>query len=87
MNVGDHRASIKIEFEMHGIKRQCDMYINYYACDSIDRRVLEFFENAVEDAMDAYNKKMRENNINKIDKEMELHDLEEFERLKMKFKE
>ena len=57
--MGDHRASIKITAEMHGIKREADMWINY--CDwqnscGIDERIIEFFQEWSEEAMIAYDK-------------------------------
>ena len=54
--MGDHRASIKIEMEFHGIKDKCDMWINYYPheCCGMDKRVIEFFESVYERGMHVY---------------------------------
>lgn len=43
--MGDHRASIKINAELHGVKKSCDMWINYTpgVCDGVDDRIVEFF--------------------------------------------
>lgn len=44
--MGDHRASIKIEFSMYGETKKADMWINWSPDDyqGVDRRVIEFFE-------------------------------------------
>jgi hypothetical protein len=56
--MGDHRASIKITAEMHGIKRETDMWINYYPHndDNVDNRIINFFISWYEEAMAAYEK-------------------------------
>ena len=59
--MGDHRASVIIEFEMHGIKKKIDFWLNYYPEPScawqIDSRVLDFLSEAYTEAMSAYDKK------------------------------
>jgi hypothetical protein len=56
--MGDHRASIKIEFEMHGRKAETDMWINWSSDEAgIDRRIIEFFQNAADVAMIAYHER------------------------------
>ena len=57
--MGDHRASIKIEFSMHGHEDKCDMWLNYFPnedCTSclVDRRVLVWLSEAYETAMHKY---------------------------------
>lgn len=55
--MGDHRASIKITFEMHGVKRECDMWVNYIPesdARGVGESVFMFFEKAYADAMQAW---------------------------------
>ena len=46
VDMGDHRANIKIEITFHGVKDSVDMWINYFpeGCCNVDRRVTEFIE-------------------------------------------
>lgn len=48
--MGDHRASIKIEFSMYGETKKADMWINWSPDTSesqyVDQRVLDFFREA-----------------------------------------
>ena len=48
--MGDHRATIKIEFSMYGYTEKADMWINWSAPDytGVDERVIEFFAESVE---------------------------------------
>jgi hypothetical protein len=43
--MGDRRASIKIEFSMHGETKEADMWINWSPsdCNGVDQRILDFF--------------------------------------------
>jgi len=57
--MGDHRASIKIEFSMHGHEAKTDMWVNYHPADDcvphkVDRRVLEWLTTAYEEAMNRW---------------------------------
>lgn len=84
--MGDHRASIKIEFTMHGVTRKCDMWINWSPEDwpyGLDRRVVEFFEKAVQLAMDAFHREQAEIEDRTAQRQREA-DEREFERLKQK---
>jgi hypothetical protein len=49
--MGDRRASIKIEFSMHGKTKKADMWINWSPSDydGVDQRVLDFFSEAAQD--------------------------------------
>ena len=83
--MGDHRASIKIEFEMHGVRRECDMWINYYPeYMGCDERVLAFFEEAYQAAMDAWNESI-DDYEDRQRRETERAERAEYERLKKKF--
>jgi len=55
--MGDHRASIKIEFTMHADEpEKADMWINWSPDYSggVDRRITEWFESAARQAMDRW---------------------------------
>lgn len=82
--MGDHRASIKIKFECHGIKRKADMWINWFPLsefEHVDRRIIEFFSNAWADAHEKYRDGMQKyHNDEEEKKEREM-----YERLKEKF--
>ena len=83
--MGDHRASIQIDFEMHGVKKQMDFWINWYSADGeIDKRILDFFEEAVEEAMQAYDKDQMEYRLEQQQLEQQKENIEksEYERLK-----
>ena len=58
--MGDHRASIKCEVEMHGVKRKCDMWINWNwdggEAYRVDDRVIEFFRNWADEAREAWDR-------------------------------
>lgn len=83
--MGDHRASIKIQFEMHGIKRETDMWVNYFPeYRGVDERVFMFFEEAYGAAMDAWNKSIDDYEDDQKAKQ-EREELAEYERLKAKF--
>lgn len=84
--MGDHRASIQITFEMHEVKKEIDMWINW--CDNgdgIDNRVVEFFRDASEEAMHVYEIKMDKYRIEQYQKQREQNDKIEYERLKKKY--
>ena len=55
--MGDHCASIKIEFEMHNVKDSCDFWINWSPdpnWNDMDRRVCEWMKECVDRAMESY---------------------------------
>ena len=57
--MGDHRASIKIAFSMHGVEKELDAWWNYHPSDDIDeyridRRLAEWLTEAYDEAMRAY---------------------------------
>ena len=57
--MGDHRASVKITIEFHGIKRTSDMWINYDGWngtyEGVDDRIIEFCREVWEEGMQMYN--------------------------------
>lgn len=53
--MGDHRATIKVEFEMHGHKAKQDFWINWSPADNgVDDRVTDWIAVHAQKAMDAY---------------------------------
>lgn len=48
--MGDHRASIKVEFSMYGETKKADMWVNWSdsssECSDVDQRVIDFFRSA-----------------------------------------
>ncbi len=84
--MGDHRASIKIEMEFHGVTRKCDMWINYFPDGEwADRRVIEFFEEAYSAGMDAWNADEAKAIEEREKTETERSEREELARLKEKY--
>lgn len=85
--MGDHRASIKIEMEFHGVKDTCDMWINYYPheCCGMDKRVIEFFKRIYDEGMDKYNAIVHESEKVEREKAEQKRELDELKRLKEKY--
>ena len=85
--MGDHRSSIKIEMEFHGVKDKCDMWINYIPtdCCSMDERVIKFFRGVYEDGMAKFNEEMAAHEFKRTKGERERAERAEYERLKKKF--
>ena len=53
--MGDHRASVKVKFEMHGIKAEQEWWMNWFDDGSgCDRRIVEWFEEQSRKAMAKY---------------------------------
>jgi len=54
--MGDHRASIKIKMEFHGIKDSVELDINYFpgSSDGVDERVIEFFRSVYDRGIAKY---------------------------------
>lgn len=54
--MGDHRASIKIEFTMHGVTSKTDMWINWWegACSDLPSALRKFLAEAESKSMWAY---------------------------------
>ena len=56
--MGDHRATVKIEMEFHGVKDKTDMWINWSDCFSecvgVDQRIIDFFRSINDRGMAKY---------------------------------
>lgn len=86
--MGDYRASIKIEFQMCGVERKADMWINWSPEDgrgSLDRRITEFFEEASLAGYAKFDEEMWDAEEENRKAAEEKRDREEYERLSAKF--
>lgn len=87
--MGDHRASIKIEMEFHGIKNKCDMWINYDGYngefDGVDDRIIEFCRDVYGRGMEKYNTQREKDYQREHKKEIEDGEKAELKRLKTKY--
>jgi hypothetical protein len=86
--MGDHRANIKIEMEFHGIKKKCDMWINYVPgdeCWGVDDRIIDFIRDVYEKGMEEYNKEMQKYVAEQYRKEIETQEKTELKRLIKKY--
>lgn len=87
--MGDHRASIKIEFSMYGETKKADMWINWSdassECSYVDQRVIDFFQESYQAMYDNYMEESRREAQKRIAREAEERERKEYERLKAKF--
>lgn len=83
--MGDWRAQVQIKFSLRGIERECDMSINWDMDSPVDQRVVDFFEEARQAALDKVYEEEWENGEASRQREEEARDRAEFERLKAKF--
>jgi hypothetical protein len=83
--MGDHRATIVINFTMHGKTYKMDSWVNYNGWDGVDSRVIEFFQKSWEDAMWRYQEEDRKAEKKRKQKEDEEKDKKEYERLSKKY--
>lgn len=83
--MGDFRASIKIDMEIHGKPYKADLWINYAPESSnepgVDSRVIDFFRDSWEDSLSVYHEQMAEWDA----QETERREKAEFERLQQKY--
>lgn len=84
--MSDHRASIKIEMDFHGVKDECDMYINYIPeADGVDQRIADFLLDVYWRGMDKYNDQREKEYQRRNKKKIEEKEKAELERLKKKY--
>lgn len=89
--MGDHRASVKIEFTFHGKTETYGGWINWAPwaesaeCEGVDNRIVEFFRNATHEGMARYEERMAEYHAESRKAETEKREREELERLKAKY--
>lgn len=85
--MGDHRCTIKIYFEFHGIEDKINMDINYdpSGCCNMDSRVIEFFENVYRKGIRKYHDEMAKLEASQNIARIEREEKEELKRLKEKY--
>ena len=84
--MGDHRASIKIRFEFHGVVKECDMWINYCADElGVDNRVIQLFREGYEEGMEKYDQIVFRSQRVQREQETRRQEQEELKRLKEKY--
>lgn len=87
--MGDRRASIKIEFSMHGETKKADMWINWSPddYDGVDQRILDFFSEAARQMESKFWEAQERAASKQRKKAEEEAERKEYERLKAKFEE
>lgn len=86
--MGDHRATVKVEFSMYGETKKCNMWINWSPSsdyEGIDQRVLDFF---TESYNQMYFKQLEYESREarkSLERVAEQQERQEYERLKAKF--
>jgi len=80
--MGDHRVSIKIQFEMHDHKAKDDFWLNW--SDGIPERISTWVQNQKEIAMDGYLAEQFKD-AERREAEAEEAERKELERLKGKY--
>jgi hypothetical protein len=87
--MGDRRASIKIEFSMHGETKKADMWINWSPdtsdCSGVDQRVLDFFSESAREMESKFWQAIEEDARTRRAEAEQEAERKEYERLKMKF--
>lgn len=85
--MGDRRASIKIEFSMHGETKTTDMWINWSPDDyhGVDQRVMDFFSQAAQEMESKFWEAQERAERRHRKKAEEEAERKEYERLKVKF--
>jgi len=69
--VGDHRATIKIEFNMHGVTSKTDLWINWWpgcAADGFPTALRDFFDEAEAKSMAAFHEDQNTADMERIKK-------------------
>ena len=82
--MGDHRASIKCEFEMHGHKATQEWWLNQDP-NGCDQRITEWFDKQVEIAIGRYDAQMTEYWAEQNRAKIESDEREQLARLKEKY--
>jgi|SRR5688572_18534904 len=86
--MGEHRATIKIEFEIYGEKDKVDMWINWSPdgqIQGLDDRVAEWFVAHYEKARSVYDDRVYESEEEQREAENRRRDLAELDRLLKKY--
>lgn len=87
--MGDHRASIKIEFSIYGETYKHDSWINWSVGSSevheVDQRIIDFFRDSYIDARAKFDEENDVADEKRRIASAEAHERAEYERLKAKF--
>lgn len=84
--MGDHRFTIKIEMDFHGVKDKCDMNINFYdSGDGVDIAVKEFLQSVHARGMAKYEAEMAKYWAEQNKKFIEESEKVELDRLQKKY--
>ena len=84
--MGDHRASVKIEFTIHGQTYRMDSYINWFDDGTgVDGRVIKFFSDSWQDARARYDEQLAAYEEERDREDRERAERAELERLKAKY--
>lgn len=85
--MGDYSCHIKIQFSIMGMEFTEDMSINYSpnGCCDIDQRIIDFFEDGYEKAVEKNEANVAEYWLKRDKKEIAEKERAEYERLKNKF--
>lgn len=85
--MGDHRATVKIEFTFHGKTYRMDSWINWSPTEynGVDQRVIDFFCQATEDGLARYHEEEMAYHAEQRKKEAEENERKELARLKKKY--
>jgi hypothetical protein len=87
--MGDHRATVKIEFTFHGKTYKMDSWINWSCWGSdesgIDQRVVDFFREATRDGLARYEAAEAERYQREHAAEIEAHERAQLARLQSKY--
>lgn len=83
--MGDHKATIKISFDLHGKVYKMDSWINYSGHDGVDRRVIDFFEHSWNDAYARYQDEIYKSETETREKQKLEDEVKELARLKEKY--
>ena len=85
--MGDHRCTIYIEMECHGVKDELDGWYNWIpgAVDGVDDRVIDFIRGVYQRGMVAYHKEIEKYWQEQDQAEAEKRERAELARLKTKY--
>lgn len=86
--MGDHRATVKVEFTIHGKTYTMDSWINWFDDGSgVDQRVIDFFRASWEDAKTRYDAELEALYAREHARDIEAAERRELARLTAKYKE
>lgn len=81
--MGDHRATIKMQIDFHGIHKECDMWINWNHWD--ESSVTGWLQTVHREGMAAYDQMVYESQRKERETRERKEELAELKRLKEKY--